>query len=286
MAICRCDWSEDECKETDSGGGYSGDLAHSASGRHCYIWNDLDSYVTNHLWKSHDHRMISVKVSLCTKDKVDWLNVEIRTGPLVLEVKWINWIWKNRQWKSHDLEVMADALPSLKNYCHNPDNNPWNITDWFFLVQSKYLCTCDCILRRPATAAIQTTIVVVRGVSPTTSLIRWNTATSLVVVRVSPLTNFTRQTVFPRCSVHAKFSCPLTASTRYSQWCCSVMELSSIFLVFKSIFQEYCHMAYPVFVRYSSSACLSVPPSSSKCCVMLRRNFWLISVKRSLRSSY
>ena len=158
MAICRCDWSEDECKETDSGGGYSGDLAHSASGRHCYIWNDLDSYVTNHLWKSHDHRMISVKVSLCTKNKVDWLNVEIRTGPLVLEVKWINWIWKNRQWKSHDLEVMADALPSLKNYCRNPDNNPWNITDWFFLVQSKYLCTCDCILRWPATAAIQTTI--------------------------------------------------------------------------------------------------------------------------------
>ena len=125
-------------------------------------------------------------------------------------------MWKNRQWKSHDLEVMADALPSLENYCRNPDNDPRIITDWFFHIQSRYLCTCDCILRGPTTAAIQTTIVVVRGVLPTTSPIRWNTATSLVAVRVTPFTDFTRQTVFPRCSVHAKFPRPSTASTRCS----------------------------------------------------------------------
>jgi len=47
--------SEDECKETDSGAGYSGDLSRTASGRRCYAWSDLDSYVRDHLWKSHDH---------------------------------------------------------------------------------------------------------------------------------------------------------------------------------------------------------------------------------------
>jgi len=57
--------SEDECKETDSGAGYSGDLARSASGRPCYTWSDLDSYVRDHLWKSHD---VAVMPSLRLKN--------------------------------------------------------------------------------------------------------------------------------------------------------------------------------------------------------------------------
>jgi len=61
-------WSEDECKETDSGTGYSGDLARSASGRRCYTWNNLDSYVRNHLWKSHDHLITVLNVSLFNED--------------------------------------------------------------------------------------------------------------------------------------------------------------------------------------------------------------------------
>jgi len=52
--LCWCDYTEDECKETDAGAGYSGDLNHTATGRLCYTWSDLDSYVRDYLWKSHD----------------------------------------------------------------------------------------------------------------------------------------------------------------------------------------------------------------------------------------
>ena len=45
---------EHTCKETNSGSGYSGNLARSNSGRKCFHWSQLDSIIVNQLWKSQD----------------------------------------------------------------------------------------------------------------------------------------------------------------------------------------------------------------------------------------
>ena len=155
LVVCRRGWLEDDCKETDSGAGYSGDLARTVSGRHCYVWNNLDSYVSDHLWKSHDDSLWPIRWS--------WKNTVQR-----LKLFWMIRICK---WSAGPRK--ADDFMNAVHTKESVSGSLMTRTWW------RKLCS-HCT----TTAAIQTTIVEVRGVSPTRAPTRWSTATSHAAVSV------------------------------------------------------------------------------------------------------